>query len=215
MRGYLVARSDGQRMAALTSILAERFTGVLGLLVIALVGIVLSPSLRSAEWVIWVSVVLLLGLVVPVLILNGRFQKMSFALFPERLAGYMKHFWSRFHAYSSENHVVWVVIWTSLVFQALVILVYSLGAQAIGMEIPFQNLMVVVPLVTLATLLPLSLNGLGIREGGFVLLLGGFGYSSESALLLSLSIYALTLMFSLIGALVFLGVKGTSNWGTS
>jgi hypothetical protein len=207
VRGYLVVRSHGKRMAALTSILAERFTGVLGLLVIALAGIVLSPSLRSSEWVILLSVALLLGLAVPVLILNRGFQKMAGSLLPDRLSGYMQHFWSRFHAYFSENHVVWVVSWTSLVFQVAVILVYSISAQAIGLKVPFQILMTIVPLVTLATLLPLSLNGLGIREGGFVFLLGKFGYSSESALLLSLGVYALTLIISLIGAMIFLSMK--------
>lgn len=213
MRGYLVARSNGQRMAALTSILAERFTGVLGLLVIALIGIVLSPSLLSAEWVIWVSVVLLLGLAIPLLVFKGYFQKVTCALLPARLAGYTQHFWSRFQAYSTDSQVVWTVIWTSLIFQILTILVYSVASLAIGIEIPFRNLMAVVPLVTLATLLPLSLNGLGIREGGFVLLLSVFGYSSESALLLSLSVYVLTLILSLIGALLFLVMKRSINRG--
>jgi uncharacterized membrane protein YbhN (UPF0104 family) len=118
------------------------------------------------------------------------------------------HEWlSRFRAYLKTYQTVWTVVWVSLVFQMLTILIYFLGAQAFELEITFQSLMAVVPLVTLATLLPLSLNGIGIREGGFVILFDVLGYSAESALILSISIYILTLVLSLVGAVIFMGTK--------
>ena len=207
VRGILVSRSQQQRMAALTSILAERFSGVLALLVIALVGIRYSPSLYATEWVKWISITLFLGLSGLLLVLSGRFMDLVPGFLSKRLVDYLQHALSRFCAYMKSYQTVWTVVWVSLVFQMLTILIYSLGAQAFELEVTFQNLMAVVPLVTLATLLPLSLNGIGIREGGFVILFDVLGYSTESALLLSISIYMLTLVLSLIGAVIFIQSK--------
>jgi len=59
------------------------------------------------------------------------------------------------------------------------------------------------PMVAIAQVLPLSLNGLGIREGAFVLFLGPLGVSTGQAVTVGLIIYALTLAVSLLGAPAF------------
>jgi len=211
VRGFLVSRSQRQRMAVLTSILAERFSGVLALLVIALVGIRYSPLLQATEWAGWISIVLLLGLIGLVLVLSARFTGFLLGFLPNRLADYFQHALSKIRAYTRSYRTIWTVVWVSLAFQGLTILVYDLGAQAFGMEVTLLNLMAMVPLVTLATLLPLSLNGIGIREGGFMILFDALGYSAESGLLLSISIYVLTLILSLAGAVIFLGTRKHSR----
>lgn len=65
-------------------------------------------------------------------------------------------------------------------------------------------MLAVVPLVTLLTLLPVSLNGLGLREGGFVFFLGQLGIPQAQALALSLLVFGLTLLFSLAGGVCLL-----------
>ena len=59
------------------------------------------------------------------------------------------------------------------------------------------------PVVAIAQVLPLSLNGLGIREGAFVLFLGPLGVAAGQAVAIGLIVYALTLAVSLLGAPAF------------
>jgi hypothetical protein len=59
------------------------------------------------------------------------------------------------------------------------------------------------PVVAIAQVLPLSLNGLGIREGAFVLFLGPLGVAAGQAVAVGLIIYAMTLAISLLGAPAF------------
>jgi hypothetical protein len=66
--------------------------------------------------------------------------------------------------------------------------------------------------VSVATILPLSLGGIGIREGAFVGVLGFLGIGSELALALSFTILGLQLFGALIGAAIDLfGWRGRTG----
>lgn len=89
----------------------------------------------------------------------------------------------------------------ALMNQALMVSVtYSLGL-ALGLEVPILFHFVAVPIILLVTLVPISVNGLGIREVSFVVLYSQVGVPSEAALALSFA-FTLVLVFSaLIGGL--------------
>jgi uncharacterized membrane protein YbhN (UPF0104 family) len=57
-------------------------------------------------------------------------------------------------------------------------------------------------LIAFFTLMPLSIAGLGIREATFVVALGQFGVPAERALMLSVLIFARTVVYGLVGALI-------------
>jgi uncharacterized membrane protein YbhN (UPF0104 family) len=66
-----------------------------------------------------------------------------------------------------------------------VVVIWMIGAD-IGLHVPPLYYAVWVPLISLLTLLPISLNGMGLREGGTVLLLAPLGVGAGEALTLSL-----------------------------
>ena len=73
-----------------------------------------------------------------------------------------------------------------VVFQALgVAAAWSIG-RSIGLPIATSALVTSLPLVVLLSFLPFSIGGLGIREGGFVLLLGRAGVGATDAAVFSL-----------------------------
>jgi hypothetical protein len=80
--------------------------------------------------------------------------------------------------------------------------------RALGIELAPQVYGVVVPLVTLLTLLPVSINGVGLRESAFPLLLAPVGVAAADAVALSLLSFAVVSIASLAGAVVFaVGVR--------
>jgi hypothetical protein len=88
----------------------------------------------------------------------------------------------------------------SVVVQLLnVVLVWVIG-EALGLRIPPLYYGVWVPLVTLLTLLPVSVNGMGLREFGTVLLLEPLGVSAGAAVTLSLLTFAAFSVSSVAGA---------------
>ena len=78
----------------------------------------------------------------------------------------------------------------------------ALLARAVGIEVGFATLGWIRSLVTIATLVPVTIAGLGIREASFVALLGPFGVPMSSALTLSLLVFGRGLAFAFAGGLL-------------
>jgi uncharacterized membrane protein YbhN (UPF0104 family) len=87
--------------------------------------------------------------------------------------------------------------------QSIVIIYYYFIALSLSIRVPFLAFFVVVPLVVIATMVPVSLGGMGVREGMFVLLLSNIGVSGHHALLLSLIGTATIVPFILVGAIIY------------
>jgi hypothetical protein len=89
-----------------------------------------------------------------------------------------------------------------LVFQALVVAIFAVLGHDVGITVSMADWTVVVGLVSVILLLPVTVAGLGLREGSLVGLLGVLGESGEAALALSFAILVLSLATAAIG-LVF------------
>jgi len=96
----------------------------------------------------------------------------------------------------------------SFLFQAVVILVVFLNANALGLRVPVSALAVFVPLISLAGMLPVSVNGLGIREALYLLLFGQIGVPADAAVSMALLYFAVTLAASLPGGVVYALQRG-------
>ena len=93
------------------------------------------------------------------------------------------------------------LICLGIVFQLLVIAQVMLIFKAIRVDVPLEVLIVVVPVCSIAWMLPISINGLGVREAAFVLFFGGYGINTEEAVLASFIVYLLTVVVSVPGGL--------------
>ncbi|PKO14133.1 hypothetical protein CVU37_14950 [candidate division BRC1 bacterium HGW-BRC1-1] len=90
------------------------------------------------------------------------------------------------------------------------VIAYCVGL-GLGIELPFTFYLVCVPLITLAQLIPITLNGLGLREALYLLLMGSAGVSPEAATGLSLLTFGLGFMLSLTGGLLLLRPKHSAS----
>jgi hypothetical protein len=86
---------------------------------------------------------------------------------------------------------------------ANVLLAYLLGA-ALGLPVPPAYYGVLAPLVALLALLPISLNGMGLREAGTVVLLAPLGVGAGEAVTLAVLTFAVYAVASLGGGVVLL-----------
>jgi uncharacterized protein (TIRG00374 family) len=95
--------------------------------------------------------------------------------------------------------------------------IYYVVGEALRIEAGFLAYCLVVPLVAVVRMFPLSLNGIGVSEGSFVILIGIFGVPTDKALALALAMLGLTTGMALTGGLVlaFRLARGTWNAGRS
>lgn len=95
----------------------------------------------------------------------------------------------------------------ALVVHALSVVIAALAARAYGVDASLRLWVSVVPLAVIASALPISINGWGVREATIVALAAPLGVSAPEALLVSITIGALNMIASLPGALVMLRAR--------
>jgi uncharacterized protein (TIRG00374 family) len=92
----------------------------------------------------------------------------------------------------------------SLTFQLLLIVHFWLLQFAFGEHVPFVTFIVVVPLVFCVMILPIGINGLGVRETAFVWFMTRAGMQPAPALAISLASYAVAVAQGVLGGAVHL-----------
>ncbi|MFA7005344.1 MAG: lysylphosphatidylglycerol synthase domain-containing protein, partial [Verrucomicrobiia bacterium] len=81
--------------------------------------------------------------------------------------------------------------------------------KSLGIEVHLGFYFVMVPAINCIAAVPITINGLGVREGLFVAAFKAGGVAGEKALMLSLLGFAVSLLFSLIGGIVYLFFERT------
>ncbi len=90
----------------------------------------------------------------------------------------------------------------TLLIQALNACATLLAFAAVGHPVPFQVNLFLMPVMFFAFSLPVSVGGVGVREGVFIVLYGLFGVPREAALLVSFTNGLATLLIHALGALM-------------
>jgi uncharacterized protein (TIRG00374 family) len=196
MRIWYLNGQSGRKWAALASVILERVNGLLILIATACVGVLISP-VELPWWItgsVWgIALFACLGLVsAPIL---QRWQRLSL----ER----RRQLQMVLDMFCSPKVLVESSIMSMLVQIAAVLILWCLG-NGLGVDVPVAYYCVLVPLVSLLMLLPISVNGMGVREGGTVLLLMPLGVDESAALTLAFLWFTTGVAVSLLGGVVYL-----------
>jgi uncharacterized membrane protein YbhN (UPF0104 family) len=103
-------------------------------------------------------------------------------------------------SWSTDPGLLAKVLILGLAGQACMIAVYALISNGLGIALPVPELALFVVVANLATLIPISLGGIGVREASLVGLLASHGVAAESAIALSLLVFAVFLLGAAVGA---------------
>lgn len=95
----------------------------------------------------------------------------------------------------------------SLGVNILFVLQISVLAGGLNLAVAFKAFLVIVPIIFCISAIPITLNGFGVREKLFVDMLGVLAVAGTSALSISLMSAAEGLFWSLIGGVVYFGMR--------
>lgn len=102
---------------------------------------------------------------------------------------------------------IFKVIGISIIAQFGDIVIAFLFSQYFEIAIPFSAYLFIMPLVFVATVLPISLGGLGIREGAFSGLMILYGADSSVAIMIAFLMYLVKVGVGIVGYIVYLREK--------
>jgi uncharacterized membrane protein YbhN (UPF0104 family) len=206
-RAWIVS-GHGTRTRAATTVVADRVVALGCLLIVAWIGLLANPgpvpgALISALGAATIGFAV--AVLVVVCVLRGSTRIRS--LLPERAGGLARE--ARRAALACiSGSVLRRTVAYGLVFQSLVVLSAWLIARSISLGVTFSTLVVILPLVLVLAVLPISIGGLGVREGGFVVLLGQAGIGATEAAVFSLLVGLAFALASLPGAFALFHRRG-------
>lgn len=202
VRVWLLRRHGLNVGEAGLAVLIDRLSGLAALAAIALGGLAWLPALAGSEAMIpslaaglaaIPAAFVLLALLAPRLTaLAARTRAVAF---PAALAMGIRRL-----TVSPRDR--WPVLAASLAMHGMTVVAAWVLARGMGLPIALIDLGVVMPPVLLLTILPVSVAGWGIREGGLVVGLGAFGIASGDALALGLALGLGTLITGLPGGIL-------------
>ena len=216
MKAYYAAReTHHKKTEAVVTVFVDRLVGLWAMLLFA--GIMMLPNraLLSSD------PLLRLPIIVVLCMLLGSSALVSLAFYGGVSRGWsgardwlrrlpkgewLEQLLEACREFGREKFFVSRALLISVVLNSVTVFQFMVLALGLGLRIPPVMMFVIVPTIICIASLPITPSGLGVRENLFVIMLaaGPLGVHATQALSLSLLAYAGTLVWSLVGGIVYL-----------
>jgi uncharacterized protein (TIRG00374 family) len=201
------AGAAGSKTLATTVVLVDRGLGLLGVVFVAASGATLAARMSAAigpmaPGLLWGVLALAIALAAPVVLLPhgiGRLLRPLRAIHQEWVEERIERLTSALARFRDQPRALAACFAGAIVVQGLIVGFYWAIATALGLQVPLAHLAIVVPMSLVVQMLPMSVNGFGVREATFGFYFTRLGQPLESALALSFIGAALIMIFSTSG----------------
>jgi len=206
----------GHGSGAVSVVLVDRLIGLIGLLVVTAGASVALAVRDGAPGPVVITVLLAVGLaaVLTAVLIEPSYRRLERFLRRIRLWGLgpktvavMDHM----RSFRNRGKALMVATgWSLLLWLTHCLVWFTLG-RAVGSSTPPFYYLLYVPLVALATMVPVSVGGLGVRENGFVFLMSRAGMAPNQATTIALLYLIVTYFWALVGSLILSGLRRTAH----
>lgn len=191
---------------AFSSVFADRLTGILGSSLLALTVALLDPADVPPYVVLTVILISAAILIAAVLLTQRRLFEwiVTHLKFWPKVPGAQK---IRKVAEALTSYSIGAIvraILVSLPFTLTLIATQYALALGLGIDAPLRYFALFIPIIALAQLIPISFNGLGVREGTYQILFGTVGVDQAQAVAISFMYYIVRVAGGLLGGLLYL-----------
>ena len=204
----LAARGINRDLAKSTSsVLFDRLTGVGALVSIGMLAYLALPDqpyepLVLISYVLGVAAFLIVSSETVIGIINA--SKVS-------LVKKIGKILMSFRNYRRNPRRLALIILLAFIFQLTIVVINKIYTRALGLDVPFSVLLVIIPLIYLTEILPISINGLGVRESAFGFFFVLIGYTVEDGLAVALLVIGIRYLLGLLGGTLLLLTLITSR----
>ncbi len=203
---YKITKNSKEKGKLVFSVLMDRLTGLIAIIFLGLFGVFFTDSnfvnidkIKLFFIIGFLSSIFLLLFYVKVVVVK---IKNIFNFYHGRFRVILDKIINLFFVYEGAYKVLLNSLLYSLLFQVLNTLSVYFLALSMGINLSIYDLFWVNALVSIVLVIPITIMGLGLREGSFVFLLGLLGITNSLALGLSLLISLVYLATGLIGGII-------------
>ncbi len=210
IRWYKFSKPEGKRAEAFSAILFTRLWDIIIVLVTGIIFWTLDPlASQNIHFGLSLILILVVLLLIYYLFFNEKTASVikeilgRFTVIPEliyRKGDKLFSSLSQFHSLGFPNLLY--VAGLLIAKHMLGILSFYFLALSLGLGVSFINLGWIQTYVYIIVLLPISFSGLGIREGGLIVLLKTYGVASNDSVALSFLLFGMTVFTGIIGGII-------------
>jgi uncharacterized protein (TIRG00374 family) len=208
-RAYDVTKKSDFPMSSSVSVLVvERLSGIIASAVFAAAALFLGfTAIGGISIVIPILIFLAISILIFFLILNpnilGLHKLAKKIRFLQKILDKLDNVYNTFLSFKNYKWTLVRVIFYSLTLQFAVIINYWLASRSLGIPLNLSVFIFIVPVVSIISMLPISLGGIGVREGSLVFLMVSLGAQNAKAAMCSLLLFAMLLVMGIIGGLIY------------
>ncbi|MBE9527605.1 MAG: flippase-like domain-containing protein [Proteobacteria bacterium] len=213
IKGYYLYKRSHRGDVSVTSIFMDRYSGFTALIFLTSIATVVGyPVIKGTPLPGFLLTLIAAYCSASLIIWVGPLHNWAMSIMTRiHFYGINKKIDSLYKAlmgYKSHPGILIRVFCYSIVIQASMIICYWLLSIGLGMKLSLIYFFLFIPLATVISMLPVSLAGLGIREGAFVYLFTRAGATAEEALTLSLMWFAIMVVVSIAGGIEYIRTGG-------
>jgi hypothetical protein len=209
VRAWIAGKRVGGLSRVTASVLMDRLVAVWALVAVGAVAVLFEysrlPHVAIVACLLSVAAVILGSLVVLVPA-PARALSRATARWP-RVSGPIERVGEGLASYAGRRDLLAQAFAISLVAQACVVLAAYMLARALGLHVGVSLLAACIPVALLATATPTNINGLGVREAVFRVLLVPAGVAPAKAVAFSLMTVMAAAIVSLPGAVAWIVLR--------
>ena len=199
VKAYYLYKDTRKGGSSIGSVFMDRYIGLCALLTVGFVsGIAAFKELKTIGMHLAIPALFSLFIVGSLLFfwlrIGRRFSAVS-------------DFYDYFHRSVRNKTMLIKTFGLSLIVQAISLLMIYLIARGIDQKLTFTALFVFAPIISIITMFPISISGLGVRESAFVLLFGLTGVPAEASMSISFLWFLSIATASLIGFVEYLRMR--------
>ena len=216
VRGYYLTKNNSEKSISVSSVFADRILSMFSLLLLGVIFMSISGDLLS-KFNVRTYIILL---TVSVTILFYFFQKEKTAYFlKEKLKSvkYKKFFdlLVKLHfsilEYKKYPKALLASFFVSLLVQVTRVVIYYIVTISYNIHVPIIYFFIFVPLIMIILMIPISIGGLGVREGTFIGFFSLVGMSINEAVIISFTTTLMNTLIILLGGIAYLFYSSSFN----
>jgi glycosyltransferase 2 family protein len=210
VRAYDSWRVGSDKAAAVAVIIVDRLVGLLALMAFALGALLVSK--RQTVDLAFLSLSMLTGVAAMGLFtwiifvacqrISTLVPKLRFT-FLRRLQRFLDAMVDIFLSFHGRKAALARASALSLLLQANVVIHYYLFAKALNFSVPVYVFFLIIPLAIFVMMIPVSINGIGVRETAFVFFFAPFDVSKSEAIALAWLAYGVVIFQGVLGGIVY------------
>jgi uncharacterized protein (TIRG00374 family) len=201
----------GSKTVATTVVLVDRGLGLLGLVFVAAVGTTMAARTSATigpvgPGLLWLSLAGAVAVAVPAVMMPEavtRLLRPLRVLHQDWVEARLQSLAEALARFGAAPRSLVTCFLGAIAVQGILVAFYWAIAYGLGIDVPPAHLAIIVPITFIVQMLPVSLNGFGVREATFGFYFTRLGLPLESALALSFIGAALIMLFSVSGGVVY------------